>query len=77
MSGFYYKFSYNDFFTVLEGAYQGGEAGDQRYSNAPRIIQAFNVAGSLNYKIQDLTIGLNADILSGTSEKDMNEGKFY
>ncbi|MCX8054483.1 MAG: alginate export family protein [Ignavibacteria bacterium] len=77
MSGFYYKFSYNDFFTVLEGAYQGGEAGDQRYSKAPRIIQAFNVAGSLNYKIQDLTIGLNADILSGTSEKDMNEGKFY
>ncbi len=77
MSGFYYKFSYDDFFTVLEGAYQGGEAGDQKNSSAPRIIQAFNVAGSLNYKIDDLTVGLNADVLSGTSEKDLNEGKYY
>ena len=77
MSGFYYKFAYKSFYTVLEGAYQGGEAGDQIASKAPRIVKAFNVAGSLNYKFDNLTIGINADILSGTSQKDMVEGKFY
>lgn len=75
VSGVHYKLSLGGFYTLLEAAYQGGEAGDRKTSNSPLIVNAFTATASLNYKISDWTFGLNFDMMSGTSTKDLSEGK--
>ncbi len=75
VSGIHYKFSVDNFYSLFEAAYQGGEAGDRTTSMAPMQVKAYTAAVSLNYQFDDLTIGINADVNSGTSEKDLREGK--
>lgn len=74
-AGIYYKVSISDFFAVIEGAYQGGTAGDMKSTTDPKDVQAYTGAISLNYKISDLTFGLNFDMLSGTSKDDQTKGE--
>jgi len=73
--GTHYKFTYENFSTLLEGVYQGGFAGDRLSSKQPKKVQAYMLNAAVNYKISDLLLGLFADINSGTSTKDITEGK--
>ncbi len=74
-AGAHYKFTYDKFSAHTEGVYQGGYHGDRLNSKMPKRIQSFMWNSSVNYKISDFQIGLYSDIVSGTSTKDIEEGR--
>ncbi len=74
-AGLNYGLKAGDFSLWLEGAYQFGTAGDQTSTKEAKDVAAYLAAINTSYKVSDFVIGLNFDVLSGTSLRDQAAGK--